>query len=84
MNGENSDVLTIAVLDRLAKNTGCNVHNDCLTCPLPECKYVTGHSEYKKVRYDVIRRMAEEMTDYAVAEQLGISVRTVRRALEEI
>ena len=33
--------LNIKQLNRLAKNTGCKVHNDCLTCPLPQCIYDT-------------------------------------------
>ncbi len=39
--------------------TVCKMHDDCLTCPLPECIYVTG-KVYAKVeqRHDEIRKRA--------------------------
>lgn len=69
-------MLTVAELDRLAKDTGCRMHDDCLTCPLPECIYVTG-------RVGVIRDMARSMSKNEIAERLSISRKTVERALKE-
>jgi len=42
--------LTPAELDRLAQDTGCELHNDCLTCPFDKCKYDTNMQSVKKVR----------------------------------
>ena len=35
------EILSLAELDRLAANTGCSEHDDCLTCPLSRCIYET-------------------------------------------
>lgn len=77
--------LTIAELDRLAKDTGCAKHDDCLTCPLSECVLITkATSTRTKHRNGTIRKMAKHMNVREVAEKFGISIRTVRRALKEV
>ena len=77
--------LSIGTLDRMAGNTGCSVHNDCLTCPLEECRYVDArvYVSHAARRHTQIRRLAEQMTTHTIAEHLGISIRTVQRALKE-
>lgn len=37
-------LMTGAELDRLASQTGCSEHDDCLTCPLPNCIYDSKHN----------------------------------------
>lgn len=76
--------MTLAGLNRLAKDTGCGLHSDCLTCPLPECIYVTGKVSVKaEQRRMTIRQMAKRMGEQEIAEELGVCVRTVQRALKE-
>ena len=41
--------MTTAELNRLAADTGCSKHDDCLTCPLPDCRYDT-EAEVMKLR----------------------------------
>ena len=79
-------MLSTAELDRLAKSTGCEMHDDCLTCPLPECIYDRKRGlvdARTRQRHDRIRQMSECMSKRDVAEQLGITVRTVYRVLED-
>jgi len=76
--------LTRVELDRLAKDTGCAVHNDCLTCPLPECVYdVKGLYAKTERRRITIRQKLGYLSVKDVAKQLGVCVRTVERAREE-
>ena len=79
--------LSIAELNRLAADTGCKLHDDCLTCPFPECIYNMPLGDRmsiaSKIRHDRIRYLAKSMNVKDIAEQLGISTRTVQRALKE-
>jgi len=78
--------LSIAELNRLAEDTGCELHDNCLTCPFPECLYdeKRGLARAKTAqRHATIRRMSKYHSDMEIAEQLGISIRTVQRALKE-
>lgn len=73
---------TIKACYNLYKNTGCAEHDDCLTCPLPECIYVVRPNRtYGKGR--LIRGMSKHMSNSDIAQQLNISLRTVQRALKE-
>ena len=76
-------MLTITEIDKLAKDTGCSEHDDCLTCPLPECIYITGKPKASSRRYEDIRHMFLTKSIQDIANELGISVRTVWRALRE-
>ena len=76
--------LSSATLNRLAKDTGCSEHDDCLTCPFPNCIYDTRRvNEAAKQRHSLIRSMSKYLSNDRIAEQLGIHVRTVQRALKE-
>jgi len=76
--------LTSAELNRLAKNTGCRLHDDCLTCTRPKCIYDEKSASPKAERRRAeIRRLSESLDTAEVAKKLSISERTVQRALKE-
>ena len=78
--------LTLSELDKMAKKTGCSQHDNCLTCPLPNCIYDTSHRlQHQKtvLRQANIRRMYMYHSVEAIAEQLNITTRTVYRAMKE-
>jgi len=79
-------MLTIAELDRMAKDTGCSFHDDCLTCPFTGCIYESRYEAKRmkrELRYAEIRKMARTLSISGISGRLGISKRTVQRALEE-
>ena len=77
-------MLTLTDLDRMAKDTGCSEHDDCLTCPLPKCRYdIAGWNSKAVKRHDAIRQLSSGLSAAEIAEQLGISIRTVQRVLKE-
>ncbi|KKN72623.1 hypothetical protein LCGC14_0408650 [marine sediment metagenome] len=78
-------VMTLDELDRMAADTGCSEHNDCLTCPLPDCIYVAERNVNRnaKKRRELIRQMATSNSASSIANQLGVHIRTVQRALKE-
>lgn len=77
-------MLTVAELNRMAADTGCAHHNDCLTCPLSACIYDNGCvSAAVRFRHEKIRSMFPSKSEMEIAIELGISVRTVQRALKE-
>lgn len=67
-------------------DTGCEASASCLTCPLPMCKFddPAWYHAYKTRERDreVAAAFREEgLAAFEVADRLGISMRTVRRAL---
>ena len=79
-------MMTTAELNKLAKNTGCDIHNDCLTCPLPLCRYDSSPVVGRHMRRSIqIKQMLKQRywSVEDLAEQLGVSTRTIQRALKE-
>ncbi|GAH56342.1 unnamed protein product, partial [marine sediment metagenome] len=74
------------ILDRMAEDTGCSEHDDCLTCPFPKCIYDDNYGVVRArnaKRQLVIRQMLQHDSVKGVARQLGVSERTVQRAVKE-
>ena len=79
-------MLTVAELDKLAKSTGCDIYNDCLTCPLSRCRYDSSPVVARRVRRSIqIKQMLKQRywSVEDLARHFGVSTRTVQRALEE-
>jgi len=77
--------LSVAELNRMAEDTGCELHDDCLTCPFSECVYDTKHGaqHFRTLQKQAtIEQMAKYHSTKEIAEQLGVSRRTVERALK--
>ncbi len=70
------------------KDTGCDIHPACLTCPLPQCRYDDPgwvRREERGSRNEEVLRMRWKLGLSAeeVAANLGVSTRTVHRILKE-
>lgn len=67
------------------RDEGCEVASRCLECPLPACRYEfpRGIQDIQQgQRYAAIRsRRAEGASHAAISAELGVSLRTVQRAL---
>lgn len=63
-------------------DTGCNLAPKCLTCPLPRCKHdlppKTGITVLHQIDIALLR--AQGLTGQQIADQLGITRRSVQRA----
>ena len=75
------------------RDTGCNLAPKCLECPFPRCQYdrrpLPGNQRQmirSESRYSAIRAHYEThgMDANVTAEALGVSARTVFRALEKV
>jgi len=66
------------------KDKGCDLYEKCLECPLPSCRYdVQAPRQDHAARRDAIREAARPgITHTALAEQFGVSLNTVKRALK--
>jgi len=75
--------MTAAELDRLAQDTGCDLHDDCLTCPLKRCKYDQFRfNEKRQARDDrILRYYMDGKSVSELADLFGLSVRTIQRVL---
>ncbi len=65
-------------------DTGCEVSDSCLCCPLPQCKYddPAAYRAWKtRARDKAIAKARHTLTTSAVAVLFKISARTVARAL---
>lgn len=67
-------------------DTGCEASLSCLMCPLPMCKFddPAWYQEHKRRERDkeVVAAFREDgLHVFEVADRLGVSVRTVHRAL---
>lgn len=69
------------------RDTGCQVHPSCLSCPLPQCIYDTARSqqEYERqVTYAAIRRLRDEgVAPKEIARRTNRSIWLVWRILRE-
>lgn len=68
------------------KDTGCDLHPACLTCPLPRCRYDEPGWRQREERgqrdTEVLRlRMRQALSVGDLAAQFGVSTRTVHRIL---
>ena len=67
-------------------DTGCEVSPSCLRCPLPQCKYddPIWYQQYRRQGRDLrvlTAQQSEGATVFQLAEQFGVSQRTILRAL---
>lgn len=65
------------------KDTGCDLHPRCTTCPLPHCRYemTPGTARAMLTVVKVRALLAEGMDTAKVARVLDVSPRTVYRML---
>jgi DNA invertase Pin-like site-specific DNA recombinase len=74
----------VSILYRLA-NTGCDLHDDCTTCPFERCVYedkepqVDAQERYRQIADR--RRQGVSLRDLAI--EFGVSESTVDRAIRE-
>ena len=73
--------LTTKELDKMAKDTGCSEHDDCLTCTLPECKYIIPLPK-NWARDRKIVELSKSTSLEEIAELFNLHVRTIQRVLE--
>jgi len=68
------------------RDTGCDLHPACLSCPLPRCRYDEPHGSVSVRRRETMQAAArlrsKGLMVSEVAQQLGISERSVYRATE--
>jgi len=69
------------------QDRGCNLHPSCLACPLARCQYdepaYQRASARQNERERKVRALIDDgLTPNEIADHLGISIRTVYRALE--
>ena len=74
-------------MDYLYRDSGCEFSPSCLRCELPKCQYDMEPIELHRFRAERkhawLRAMAEEGTTTAkLAEELGITQRSVQRRLK--
>jgi transposase-like protein len=66
-------------------DTGCDVHPQCLTCPLVRCRYDEPGGVRRVFNEDrdrsIVRLQSEGVHVGAIARRFGVSRRTVFRAL---
>lgn len=62
---------------------GCSYHDDCLTCPLPKCRYdmAPKQAEAMYTMYRVVQLHENGVPVHEIMAQLGVSRRTVFRHL---
>jgi len=67
------------------KDNGCKLYPDCLTCPLPNCIYDTRRGKQvilNRIRNaEIVRQVKLGKSSEELAEQFGVGVRTIQRAL---
>ena len=64
--------------DMMAKDTGCSEHDDCLTCPLPECRLITYASNHRnQSSNNKINELSSPKSNKELAEIFGVSRRTI-------
>lgn len=65
---------------------GCELHNDCFTCPYPDCE-LSDHGHPRKtfiLRQKVKVLAKQEYPTPLIAKELGRSVRQIQRYLTEL
>lgn len=68
---------------------GCHLHNDCFTCPFPDCIWSSENSYHlrpsgMKRAKEIIKLCKLGWSNRVIAAYLGISVRTVQRYLKGV
>lgn len=67
------------------RDTGCEVAPRCLTCPLPECRYIGGRVSAPPINVErnaqIIALRAQGVPLLTIAATVGKSKRTVLRVL---
>jgi len=63
------------------RDTGCDLHAECLTCPLPQCRYEMASSRASTIvrAMRISERIATGLTVEQVATEMGVSRRTAHR-----
>jgi Helix-turn-helix domain of resolvase len=69
------------------RDDGCDIHPQCLTCPLPRCRYedpggLKGMLNGMRDR-EIVRMRERGMPIEEIADEFGVSRRTVFRVLTE-
>lgn len=69
-------------------DTGCDLHDSCLTCPFERCRYDVegGVPSLLRVERDaaIVRaRLNERLTAAQIGDRFGLSIRSVYRILAE-
>lgn len=70
------------------RDTGCDLHPACLTCPLPRCRYDEpiwrGQDERGERDSEIVRmRTKQALSIQQLAVEFGVSTRTVHRILRK-
>lgn len=67
------------------KDEGCDLHEACLTCPLPACRYDLSQRSWTRsaVRAEIAEAYLQGGNARAVAVRFAVSVRTVHRAVRQ-
>jgi AraC-like DNA-binding protein len=91
--GKDATMARTTTLDHLPefttyKDTGCDVHSSCLTCPLPRCRYDEPgwllREERTSRNAEIMKfRMSGQASIDDLASRFGVSVRTVHRILQQ-
>ena len=81
----------VPAIDHLPESTvyrdsGCDLHSSCLSCPLPRCRYDDPgwvQREEREGRDSQVRqaRAIDHLTINELASRFGVSARTVHRIL---
>lgn len=66
---------------------GCFLYPSCLSCPLPKCFFELTLAEKRRLlgrgkSDEIIERLAKGEDIEAIARALGVSVRTIQRAVK--
>ena len=65
-------------IDGIYKDEGCVIHNQCLTCPLPQCVYGNTAKVNRAIAFPLINSTT---TREQLSESAGVSVRTAQKFL---
>lgn len=63
------------------KDKGCDIHKECLSCPLPQCRYEMAPNQ-ARLHILLTRINTQELyrlTDQRLADELGVAKRTAGR-----
>lgn len=66
------------------RDTGCEIHHACLSCPLPACKHdepgILARIKREQRDQEIIRMIDLGMSDADIAKQVSVSAQTVLRS----
>lgn len=72
-------------LGQMIKDNGCSEHDDCFTCPFPDCIMRSNNSKgvsKTQLRREKIMRMSKHFSTSQIATYFSIDKRTVQMALK--